>query len=236
MNNTGIPFLDKLERKHLIMIGVGVLALIIGIWFISKYNSTRNDMISKENELTAQYKDNQNVLSKFRAGFYEQIGVAEAKSEAMDQILTDAVKSRYVDPSGETVNPPTNGELFSAMVEAYPDLAGLDVYDEIVNYIQGGRADYASAQTKLLDMIRRYKTWKDQGLIHSRFTAMVGSPSERLVAVDQDGAPITGAAALAKMEDIVTLAEVQDIYASGEDQVLTIPERDETVPDQGTAE
>ena len=74
-----------------------VLAAIIGsgLVFYGYINGLRSESVKREAQLSAQYQSNQNYLSTYISGFYEQIGVANLKSEKMDQILSDAVKGRY---------------------------------------------------------------------------------------------------------------------------------------------
>lgn len=51
--------------------------------------------MTMERQLNAQYLSNQNYLSTYIAGFYEQSNVLSAQSDQLDRILTDAVKGRY---------------------------------------------------------------------------------------------------------------------------------------------
>src|SRR3989338_1261140 len=140
-----------------------VLAVILGVFVLggcSAYgyaNGVRNEGIGRETQLTAQYLSNQNYLSTYISGFYEQMGVANLKSEKMDQILTDAVKGRYED-GGMNVG----SSFFTGIVEAYPDISGLNIYDKIVDYVAAGREGYRATQDKLLDQLRQYDTWRKQ--------------------------------------------------------------------------
>ena len=78
--------------KGLIAAGVSVgLVLILVLGLYGKFNGINKDGVKRETALSAQYSDNQNELSKFQSGFYEMLGVADAKSAKMDQILSDAV-------------------------------------------------------------------------------------------------------------------------------------------------
>jgi len=102
---------------------------------LSSLNGIQKDGVNYETQLNAQYLDNQNELGSYISGFYEQVGVANLKSQKMDQILTDAVKGRYDgNASSAQVG---HGQLFSAIQEAYPNV-DLSVYDKILNYVQAG--------------------------------------------------------------------------------------------------
>jgi hypothetical protein len=207
------------------MIIVGALLLLLIIGGGSCYgtmNSIQQEGVAQETALSAQYLDNQNELSSYKASFYEQIGVANLKSEKMDQILEDAVKGRY---DGNSSAQPDRGQLFSAIVEAYPDLKGLDIFDKIVDHIRAGREAYKQKQSKLLDMLRAYDRWRGSGIIHSRLVKMAGFPSEHLEA--RIGTSVKrGAEARDQMYLIVTTADTKKAYETGTDEPLQVPGND----------
>ena len=113
------------------------LVLLVVLFSFMKVNSIQKTAIDKETQLNAQYEVTQIKYSGFRTGFYEQLGIAREKSDKLDKILFDAIRGRY---DGKTSAQPGNGQLFSAIYEAYPDLTALNIYDRIVDYIQAGRA------------------------------------------------------------------------------------------------
>jgi len=181
-------------------------------------NGLRNESIQHEAGLSAQYPSNQNFLSSFISGFYEQLGVAGLKSEKMDGILLDAVKGRYEKSGGFS----SNGAFFSAVVEAYPDIKGLNVYDKIVNYISANREGYRARQDKLLDMLRVYDEWRRYGIIRSRIVSgILGIPSERLEARIGDQV-LRGADARNKMYQIVLASDAKRAYETGVMEPLQI--------------
>jgi len=201
-----------------LIVSLTVLGVFIvgGLVLYGTFNGINKDGVQRETRLSAQYSDNQNELSKFQSGFYEQMGIANLKSDKMDQILSDAVKGRYDNaPQGQ------GGQFFSAMVEAYPDLAGLNSYDKIMDYVSAGRESYKQQQSKLLDMIREYDTWRRSGLIHRQLVKISGFPSSDLRA--QIGArAVTGDAALEQMRLIVTTSTTQEAYTTGTMEPMTI--------------
>lgn len=214
--NAILTTLKGMGAGLIVTLGVIGLLLILGMGLYGKANGIQKTSVQYEKQLNAQYLDNQNELSKFQSGFYEQMGIAGAKSDRMNQILADAVSGRYeAGPQGQ------GGQMFSAMVEAYPDLAGLDIYDKIIDYVAAGRQSYKETQTKLLDMIRVYETWKDSGLIQSRLVSMMGVPSDRLEA--RIGTKVVkGEAALEQMKLIVTTSTTQAAYTTGTMEPMTV--------------
>lgn len=196
------------------------LAIVVMLAFVAfvlygNFNSIQKEMVSKENSLNAQYQDNQNELSTYIVTIKESMGVANKNTEALDEVLSNAIKGRY-----ESDNASTDGQLFSAMVEAYPELGNVSTsYEQIQNSIVGGREAYKNKQTKLLDMLRDYDTWRNSGLVRSQMVKFIGAPSENLVArigTDQ----WTGKDALNKMYQIVLVEDAKESYSTGELQPL----------------
>ena len=197
--------------RNYIFLGVAVLFVVIGLGYV---NSIRNSGIEYETRLSAQYLDNQNNLSAYIA---EQLGVADRKSDKLDQILADAVKGRYEDAGGFG----KGGGFFNAIAEAYPDLAGLDVYDRIVDYVSAGRESYKATQSKLLDMLRGYDVWRQQGIFRSMVVSLLGVPSDRLIA-RVGNSTWQGDDALEKMYQIVLVTDARAAYETSTMKPLSV--------------
>lgn len=209
----------KFKPVYGVVAGVVIIALFAVIGLFSTFNTVQKEGVNWETQLNAQYLANQNELSSYVSGFYEQLGVADRKSEKLNEILVEAVKGRY---EGHTSAQPGQGQLFSAITEAYPDLtANLNVYDKIVDYITGGREAYKSKQDKLLDMLGRYDNWRQSGLVHSRVVSMVGYPSNSLEA--RIGNNVThGEDARNQMYRIVLTDAAVDAYETGTMDPLSV--------------
>ncbi len=205
-------------NTKLILIGAALIALLFaGCGLYGYANSLQQEGVARENELNAQYQSNQLELDTYITKFHETIGVANLKSQQMDQILTDAVKGRY---EGHTSAQPGQGQLFSAIKEAYPQL-DLSLYDRILDIISAGRESYKQKQTKLLDMLRSYDTWRQSGIVRSRL--LKGSfPSDSLTA--RIGTDVKhGQSALDQMYLIVLTTSTTDAYKSGHMEPLEVP-------------
>lgn len=204
-------------KKGLIITGI-VFAVIfaVGFGFYGYVNGVRSTMLVQEKSLNSQYLANQNELSSYQAGFYEQIGVANLKSDKMNKIISDAVKGRY----DGNMQPGTGGALFSAIAEAYPDLSNnLDVYDKIVDYVAAKREAYKQTQNKLLDMLRAYDTYREDGLVRSSLVRMLGFPSQGLEA--RIGTSVKrGHEARDQMFLIVLTEDAKKAYETGTDKPL----------------
>lgn len=205
--------------KTLIIVGAIIGALILGVLGIYGYaNGIQQEGVARETELNAQYLDNQNELSTYISKFYETIGVANLKSDKMDQILLDAVKGRY---EGHTSAQPGQGQLFSSIKEAYPNI-DLSIYDRILDQISAGRDAYKQKQSKLLDMLRSYDKWRESGIIQSRIISAMGLPSNHLEA--RIGTSVKhGSDARDQMYLIVLTQSTTDAYNSGHLDPLQVP-------------
>jgi hypothetical protein len=196
------------------LIGLGVIgALLISVLSLFvMFNNAQKDMVKREAALSAQYLDNQNELSTYVSTIKESLGIADRNTQALDQVLADAVKGRY---DGDTSAKPGGGALFSAITEAYPDLSSVSVpYQKVQDAVFSGREAYKNQQTRLLDMLREYDTWRNSGLIHKHVVSMVGAPSQNLKA--QIGTQINrGQDAEDQMYLIVTAGDAQKAYQTG---------------------
>ena len=207
----------------------GALALVLAILLIVgclSYTNTRNELIKNERGLSAQYLDNQNYLSAYISGFYEQVSVAQAQNDALDKILLDAVKGRYAGQDGGggyTVNSP----FFAAIVEAYPEAGVAQLianWGKIQDYIAAGREGYRNTQSKLLDMLRAYDTWRESGILKGVIMngMILHPPTKRLEARIGDTI-LTGEAARNKMYQIVLTSLALKAYEDGTLDPLTVP-------------
>ena len=198
-----------------------ILAVVVAFAF-SLYgyaNGIRNEGITKERQLGAQYLDNQNWLSAYISGFYEKVGLAGAQSDTFDKILTDAVKGRYDKSGGFSAN----GAFFAAVAEAYPDQSSLmAAWNSIQDYVTAGREGYRNQQSKLLDMLRAYDTWRETGFIKSAVVSAMDFPGKSLEARVGEMV-LTGENARQKMYQIVLVQEATDAYTTGTMKPLAVP-------------
>ena len=168
-----------MKNKGLIIGGAIVALLVIVIVsFIGSVNNTRNTLIEKEQALVGEYKTNQNELSTYTNQITETLGVADAGSDKLDKILTDAISGRY---DGK-MQPGTGGAMFSAISEAYPDLtSSTAMYAKVQDQVIAGRNQYKNTQNKLIDRARDYETWIKSDWFRSFIVKNVlGAPTDDL--------------------------------------------------------
>lgn len=197
------------------VIGLVIMAMValVGVSLYEYTNSVRNEGIGHELSLSAQYQDNQNELSTFISNFREQMGISERKSEKIHDILVGAVKGRYESQNGN-VGYGKGSPFFSAIMEAYPDLKGLDMYDKVASLVSSGREAYKAKQSKLLDQLRAYDNWRKQGFVRSWLVNQLGFPSDNLEA--RIGTKVSRAKdARDQMYLIVLASDAKNAYETG---------------------
>jgi hypothetical protein len=194
-----------------LIIGLSILGavLLLSLSFYGYVNGLRTQGVQTEAALTAQYLSNQNYLSSYVSGFYEQLGIVKYKSEKLDAILLDYAKGRSF--GGEA----KSGGFINAVHEAVPDLAGLNIADRMMDYVAGGRAGYRATQDKLNDMLRAYDAWRNDGFVQSGIVSgILHIPSERLEA--RVGSEVLhGPDARNKMFQIVLASDAKQAYTTG---------------------
>lgn len=206
-----------------------VVAAVIAIWAISSYIGTRNNGVDQIQALNAEYPSAQNELATYINGFYEMLGVANAKSAQINSILTNAIKARYTGTSNVAAQQAKqNQALFSAVREAYPNLSGLNIYDKIVNYVAAKRDAYKNKQNELLDMLQRFDAWRNK-FPTSLWAGLGAVPMGELRT--QVGNDVRhGQDAEDKMWNIVRSAQSNQAYESGQQGPLTVPSPTTSTP------
>lgn len=202
----------------LISIGVVLVLIVIGaVSLFAGINSNQRQGVQLETALSAQYLDNQNELSSYVSTVDETLGVADRASAKADAIIADAVKGRYVNGSNAK---PVGGSVFSAISEAYPNIKFTTaLYAKVQDAIIAGRQGYKDKQSKLLDMLRNYDSWRNSGLFHSMLVKWAGIPSSNLRA--QIGNDIvTGPSAEDRMYRIVLASQALNSYETGKMQPI----------------
>ena len=221
----GQSFVDWLKRPKGVIV-VAILAIlvlsttVVPLAFFASYNGTRNQGIDKENQLTAVYNDLQANLNNYLSTAHEQVGIVQGQTAAFDQIFLDAVAGRY--DNGSSASAAVDGGSFvSAVVEAYPDLSPVgNSFDRLLDTVSAGRTAFRNGQADLIDKIRSYNTWREQGVFHSWMVRMVGFPSSRIKVETTNPdtgvrTVLTGSEALDIMDNVIQSGGTQGAFDSG---------------------
>jgi hypothetical protein len=192
--------------------GVIALALIIGYFGVKAH--VGNVGLAKEKAIVQLNNNNTIQLNQYVASLKEQVGIANVKSSALDKVLKDAVSARYTPAQLSDKN--AKGSFYSAMHEAYPNV-DVGLYDKILTFAQGQRQDYALLQKQEQSMLADFDTWRGS-FPNSIFTG--GLPDHWLVAQDDNGNKLTGAAAL---DYLNTISQPNGSNNGGGQNSVTIP-------------
>ncbi|HEY9784812.1 MAG TPA: hypothetical protein V6D17_05370 [Candidatus Obscuribacterales bacterium] len=207
------------KPKVIIALVIAGVMLYSGVWTIATYTSIRNEGRAQELAMSAHWKNMQTRYGQFRMGMADKLNIAREKRDAINKIIVDAVSGRY---DGANQSGKVNEQaVISAIVEAYPDLKGLDIYDQLIKDIQAGREAFAKDQEHMQDMVRSYNDWRSTGsLLHPTFVEWAGFPSDMLEARVGDRI-YRGEAALEKMSNIIVGKDTEQIFDSGNDKPVT---------------
>jgi hypothetical protein len=205
-------------KKSIIILGAVAAAFaLVVIVFFSSLSSSQKEGNHMEQELSAQYQAAQLELDTYVKKIKESVGIANLKSDKLDQVISDAVKGRYENNSSAQ---PGRGQLFSAIKEAYPDASGLNIYDRLIDQVNAGREAYKQTQLNLRDKLRAYDTWRTDGLLRPHIlSGCLGFPTQNLEA--RIGTSVKhGRDAEDQMKLLVTSSETDQAYQTGHDEPI----------------
>jgi hypothetical protein len=198
----------KLSGKVLGIIGAGFVALLLIIWFII-HQSVISSGNKQEATMSGDYADGANYLSNCVIKTKQAANVTVAQTDALDKILSDAVSGRY--GTGANFD---GGSMISAIVEAYPDTSGLSKsFQDALSIIAGCQDDFRNKQSKILDDVRSFRSWKT-GSWPVRTFGGGGFPNDNLY-ISIGDLDLTGDAALKKMSKPIVETSILQDYATG---------------------
>ena len=171
--------------KGLLITGAVIAGLVIAGG--ASYFSAHNSGVDMEANISAQYRNNQNIYSSFTSGVMEAAGVAEAYTEQVKEVVTAALQGRYGDEGSQAV--------FQFLQEDNPDLDA-SVFIKVQQLIEAGRAKFENSQTKLIDNCVTYE--KALGYAWGGFWLKLAGYPKKIDPAEQDAgdvcAPVINAA------------------------------------------
>jgi len=129
-----------------------VVASLIGMVFlvgIVSYISAANKGNRSEQSVAAAYDANQNILAQYGQKVQEAASVTTLQRDDMIAVFTGANESRY----GKTGSAAT----FQWIKEQNPSLDQA-TYVQVQRIVEAGRNEFQSAQNRLVDVKRNYRT------------------------------------------------------------------------------
>ena len=187
--------------------GAIILLLLVGLTWFLLTNSVKNEGNSRQASLVKKYKETTNYLSDCVVKTTQLVGATKAHTEAINTVVTDAVKGRYEE--GSSAKPGANDALFSALVEAYPDTSGISkVFGDVMDKIAGCRTDVRRKQSELQNSIALFNKWRDAGT-KTRYFGGSKYPTNGLE-IKVAGRSVTGQEALDQMGNIMAVSEATE--------------------------
>ncbi|MFY9227893.1 MAG: hypothetical protein WAO28_01005 [Candidatus Microsaccharimonas sp.] len=137
--------------------GAFVVALVVGLSVFFTYQNVISTGNQKEANMSSLYAQGATTLSTCLVQTSQAANVAQAESEALQEVFASAIAARYDTPAGQI----DEGALFSAIVEAYPDVTGLEeTFQQVISVIVGCRTDYANAQALVQVAVKDFNSWR----------------------------------------------------------------------------
>lgn len=134
----------KISAVGAVILTVGVLVVaVLGGSYISAYNEGNR----MEQDITATYANNQNILSNYTEKVLEASQVTDMMRDDMVKVVKAALESRYGDAGSKAV--------FQAVQEHNPQVSER-LYSQLQDIIKAGRDEFQDNQTRLIDQKRAY--------------------------------------------------------------------------------
>lgn len=202
-------------KKYWLPLGGAIIATILVVFVVIPWIvgiAVTNTGNKKQQDLIARYNQTTNVLSDCLVKTKQDVGLVNAQTAAFDKIITNAVTGRYTE--GSTAQPGTGSALFSAIMEAYPNLDGLSkTFQDVMVTINGCRTDLRTSQAEMQKAAARFVQWRD-GSWWVRNFGGEKYPNEALI-ITVNNKNVTGKDALAQMRTLIVVSEAQKGRDSG---------------------
>lgn len=189
---------------------LAVFAVLV-VCFVGIYGyaaSIQREGLEWETDLNAAVRVEVSERATYETSIAEQLGLAEAKTDAIRGIIAAALEGRYGD------NPNQGQALFQSVTEAYPGTEGTAIYDKILTGVQAGREAIRNKQNQRIELAQKYNFWRKEGLVRPWVLARAGYPSADLT-FKVGSTLYSGADALAKMAEPLSTADVNQSFESG---------------------
>jgi hypothetical protein len=201
-------------------IGLTAAAVLSVVLIFSSFNDVKSEGVAQECNLDQQYVQSQNVLSNYIDGFYEKLGVANlatAKVEDIDKILVTLLSGQSDLRAWSSPKSP----LFLALLQVCPQVT-LAQYQDLLAYIQQGRAQVQASQAKLLGQLSDLDKWRNSEIIfHPNQVKLFGFPDSNLH-VTIGNRTLAGTDAEQQMYNIVLNPMAVEAFAAGRQGPLSV--------------
>lgn len=205
----------ELSKKYwwgYLVIGVLVVGgFVFGI--ANSIQSTFNEGERREQDLTALYNTSLISLSTCLDQGRTAAQVTEQEYESLKEILVEVAGARYDSPSTAS-NVIGGGQLFSAVVEAYPQIDQRS-WQNLQTVVVGCRDEFQGSQDRIQASAAEYNRWRVSndvfnGWIKSQF------PSNELKVVTAVGDTLYGQSAYDRITRVVSVEGASQAFETGD--------------------
>lgn len=200
--------------------GLTVLGVVIIISVFDSFNDVKSDGVTMSSNLNKQYVQSETVLSNYIDGFDERLGVANLETDKVVEINKIMVSILSGQSNMNTWNSPKS-PFYLALLQVCPQVT-LAQYQDLLKYIQDGRAGVQASQSQLLAQLSDFDTWRNSEIIFHPFQVkLYGFPDSNLH-ITVGGRTLVGAEAEAQMYNIVLNPMAAKAFETGREEPLAV--------------
>jgi len=136
-------------KGTIITLGVLGMLAVVAVSLFGTYVSYFNRGNTMEKAITAQYEENQNILSQYSLRVAEAAQVTELYTDDLKEVVGAAMAGRYGENGSQAV--------FQWLQEQNPNVDPA-LYVQVQRVIEAGRNRFENGQTALIEKKRVYET------------------------------------------------------------------------------
>jgi len=153
-----------------VLIGFVVLIIIGGVGLVGTAVNTYNTCVTMEENLEAQYQNNQSSYDNYYKKVVESAGVTDKYADDFKKMYDSVMQGRYGKDGSKA--------MFQMITEQNPQVDA-SLYKQIQQIIESGRNSFHADQQSLLDKKRVYNTYLKK-LVSGTFAKFMGFPKKNL--------------------------------------------------------
>ncbi len=189
--------------------------VLVGIASLGLYGyavSIRNAALAWETDLNKVVRIEVSERATYETSIVEQLGLPEAKTSKIKEIVSAAMEGRYGD------NPTQGKALLQVVTEAYPSTEGLNIYDKVLSSVQAGREAIRNKQNLRIEKAQAYNYWRKEGIF--RAWLLSGSYPSQDLTFKVGNVTYYADIALDKMAEPISTANVNKAFETGLEQPI----------------
>ncbi len=197
--NSSNPF-GAFLKGHLVLVIV-IALFVVGLAAVATFIGASNRYNALVVRAEAKQTDNTNVFDNFRKKVRDISGIGDKEIAALEGIITGNAEARKGNGGGS---------MFTMVTESVPHITEIKTLNRLVDIVASSRADWANAQTELIEIKRQGDHMMSQ-FPDSLVLSILGKQPIKIT--------------------VVTSAETKENFRTGEDNESWIPTPGGATPD-----